>query len=125
MLYTRTMATKSRTPLRSGIYAPTLTFFHPTTEDLDFATIAKHSVRLARAGLVGLVTLGSNGEAVHLSRSEKATVTRTTRQALDEAGYTDVPVICGAAEQSVRGTLELSRESAEAGAEYVMLVLNG
>ncbi len=62
---------------------------------------------------------------MHLSISEKATVTRTTRQALDEAGYTDVPVICGAAEQSVRGTLELSRESAEAGAEYVMLVLNG
>ncbi|KAF6236941.1 hypothetical protein HO173_004819 [Letharia columbiana] len=116
------MATKSRTPLRPGIYCPTLTFFDPTTEDLDLPTIAKHSVRLARAGLVGLVTLGSNGEAVHLSRSEKAAVTRTTRQALDEAGYRDVPVICGAAEQSVRGTLELCREGAEAGADYVLLV---
>lgn len=116
------MATRSRTPLRPGIYAPTLTFFDPTTEDLDLPTIAKHSVRLARAGLVGLVTLGSNGEAVHLSRSEKAAVTRTTRQALDEAGYKDVPVICGAAEQSVRGTLELCREGAEAGARYVLLV---
>ncbi|KAF6222808.1 hypothetical protein HO133_000858 [Letharia lupina] len=116
------MATKSRTPLRPGIYCPTLTFFDPTTEDLDLPTIAKHSVRLARAGLVGLVTLGSNGEAVHLSRSEKSAVTRTTRQALDEAGYRDVPVICGAAEQSVRGTLELCREGAEAGADYVLLV---
>lgn len=116
------MATKSRTPLRPGIYCPTLTFFDPTTEDLDLPTIAKHSVRLARAGLVGLVTLGSNGEAVHLSRSEKSAVTRTTRQALDEAAYRDVPVICGAAEQSVRGTLELCREGAEAGADYVLLV---
>lgn len=78
ILFTHPMATKSCTPLRSGIYAPTLTFFHPTTEDLDLPTIAKHSVRLARAALVGLVTLGSNGEAVHVSRSEKATVTRTT-----------------------------------------------
>lgn len=116
------MATRSRTPLRPGIYCPTLTFFDPTTEDLDLPTIAKHSVRLARAGLVGLVTLGSNGEAVHLSRSEKAAVTRTTRQALDEAGYRNVPVICGAAEQSVRGTQELCKEGAEAGAEYVLLV---
>lgn len=116
------MVTKSRTPLRPGIYCPALTFFDPPNEDLDLPTIAKHSVRLARAGLVGLVTLGSNGEAVHLSRSEKAAVTRTTRQALDEAGYSDVPVICGAAEQSVRGTLELCREGAEAGAEYALLV---
>ena len=114
--------TRSRTPVRPGIYAPTLTFFDPTTEDLDLPTIAKHFVRLARVDLINLVTLGSNGEAVHLSRSEKAAVTRITRQALDEAGYKDVPVICGAAEQSVRGTLELCREGAEAGARYVLLV---
>ena len=116
------MPTEWATPLRPGIYAPTLTFFDPDTEFLDLPTIAKHSVRLARAGLVGLVTLGSNGEAVHLSRHEKAAVTHRTRQALDEAGYRDVPVICGAAEQSVHGTLELCREGAQAGAEYVLLV---
>lgn len=114
--------TTTFTPLRPGVYAPILTFFDPTTEDLDLPTIAKHSVRLARAGLVGLVTLGSNGEAVHLSRPERAAVTRTTRQALDEAGYSAVPVICGAAEQSVRGTLELCREGAKAGAEYALIV---
>ena len=49
-------------------------------------------------------------------------MTCTTRQALDEAGYSDVPVICGATEQSVRGTLELCTEGAEAGAEYALLV---
>lgn len=118
----KTMETRTRIPLRPGIYCPTLTFFDPTTEDLDLPKIGKHSVRLARAGLVGLVTLGSNGEAVHLSRHEKALVTRTTREALDEAGFTDVPVICGAAEQSVRGTLDLCRDGAEAGADYALLV---
>ncbi len=60
---------KIRTPLRPSIYSPTLTFFHLQTEDLDTLAIKTHSVRLARASLVGLVTLGSNGEAVHLSRS--------------------------------------------------------
>ena len=109
-------------PLRPGIYAPTMTFFHPDTEELDLTTIAHHSVRLARAGLVGLITMGSNGEAVHLSRPEKTLVTRTTRSALDEAGYSSIPVITGASEQSIRGTIELCKEGHAAGAEYALLV---
>ncbi|KAF2101545.1 aldolase [Rhizodiscina lignyota] len=112
----------ARTPLRPGIYAPTMTFFNPDTEDLDVPIIRKHAVRLAEAGLMGLVTMGSNGEAVHLSRAEKATVTRETRSALDEAGYKDVPIIVGASEQSIRGTIDLCKEAAEAGGEYVLLV---
>ncbi|MCJ1230970.1 hypothetical protein MMC12_007645 [Toensbergia leucococca] len=112
----------TRTSLRPGIYAPTVTFFDSETEDLDLPTIRSHSVRLARAGLVGLVTMGSNGEAVHLSRSEKIAVTHATRSALDEAGFHNVPVICGASEQSIRGTVELCKEGMEAGAEYVLII---
>lgn len=115
-------ASSGRTPLRAGIYSPTMTFFDPETEDLDVPTIRKHAVRLAEAGLVGLVTMGSNGEAVHLSRAEKTTVTRETRSALDEAGYQNVPVIVGASEQSIRGTIDLCKEAAEAGGEYSLLV---
>ena len=44
-------------PLRHGIYAPTMTFFDPETEELDIPVIKKHAVRLAKAGLVGLVTM--------------------------------------------------------------------
>lgn len=115
-------SSKQRTPLRHGIYAPTMTFFTPETEDLDIPTIKRHAVRLAEAGLVGLVTMGSNGEAVHLTRDEKTAVTKATREALDEAGYIDVPVIVGASEQSIRGTIELCKLSFEAGGEYVLLV---
>ncbi|OCK95958.1 aldolase [Cenococcum geophilum 1.58] len=111
-----------RTPLRPGIYSPTMTFFDPETEDLDIPSIRKHAVRLAEAGLVGLVTMGSNGEAVHLSREEKMAVTRATREALDEAGYRDVPVIVGASEHGIRLTIDLCKESAAAGGEYVLLV---
>ncbi|KAJ5818473.1 Aldolase-type TIM barrel [Penicillium riverlandense] len=111
----------SPTPLRPGVYAPTMTFFD-ANEDLDTAAIRRHAVRLAKAGLVGLVTMGSNGEAVHLTRQERITVTRETRSALDEAGFSNVPVIAGASEQSIRGTIELCKEVAQAGGEYALIV---
>lgn len=107
--------------LVAGIYSPTMTFF-TDDEELDLDAIAKHSVRLAKAGLVGLVTMGSNGEAVHLSRAERIQVTKTTREALDGAGFKHIPVIVGASEQSIRGTVELCKEAAGAGGEYVLLV---
>lgn len=112
----------SPTPLRPGVYAPTMTFFDPKTEELDVPSIRRHAVRLAKAGLVGLVTMGSNGEAVHLTRQERATVTRETRSALDEAGFKNVPVIAGASENSIRGTIELCQEVAAAGGEYALIV---
>ena len=68
-----TMAPKRA--LKGGVYAPTMTFFDQN-EELDLPTIKKHSARLAKAGLVGLVTMGSNGEAVHLSNEEKIAVTK-------------------------------------------------
>lgn len=110
------------TPLRPGVYAPTMTFFNPDTEDLDVAAIRRHAVRLAKAGLVGLVTMGSNGEAVHLTREERAIVTRETRSALDEAGFKNIPVIAGASENSIRGTIDLCKEVAQAGGEYALIV---
>lgn len=112
----------SPTPLQPGAYAPTPTFFHPDTEDLDIPTIRRHSVRLAKAGLAGIVVQGSNGEAVHLTRAERKTVIHETRSALIDSGFQNVPVIAGATEQSVRGTIELCKESAEAGAQYVLIL---
>lgn len=109
-------------PLRPGIYSPVMTFFDPDTEDVDYATTRKHVVRLAEAGLEGIVTMGSNGEAVHLNREEKFNITKEARAALDEAGFRHIPIMVGASEQSIRGTIELCREAAAAGGEYVLLV---
>jgi L-threo-3-deoxy-hexylosonate aldolase len=114
--------TSTRRPLLPGIYAPTMTFFDPVTEDLDIPTIKRHAIRLAESGLVGLVTMGSNGEAVHLSPAEKTAVTRATREALDSAGFTQIPIIVGATEGSVRGTINLIKDSEAAGGEYVLLL---
>jgi 4-hydroxy-2-oxoglutarate aldolase len=78
-------------PLVPGVYVPTVCFFDPVTEDLDKETIATHAVRLAQAGVTGLTTQGSNGEAVHLTHAERQAVTATTRSALNSAGFSHMP----------------------------------
>jgi len=112
----------SRRPLPCGIYAPTMTFFDSDTEELDIPTIKKHAERLVRDGLVGLVTMGSNGEAIHCTREEKLAVTQATREALDDAGFVDTPIIIGATEGSVKGTVELCKLAQKVGADYALLL---
>ncbi|KAK7954007.1 dihydrodipicolinate synthetase [Apiospora saccharicola] len=114
--------TTARRPLPCGIYAPTMTFFDSETEELDIPTIKKHAERLAKDGLAGLVTMGSNGEAAHCTREEKLAVTRATREALDAAGFSSTPIILGATEGSVKVTIELCKEGEKAGADYVLLL---
>jgi 4-hydroxy-2-oxoglutarate aldolase len=109
-------------PLIPGVYVPTLAFFHKTTEDLDLSTIASHTVRLAEAGVTGFTTQGSNGEAVHLTHRERMTVTRTTRRALDEAGFNSVPVIVGCGAQSTRESIELCQEASDSGGDYALVL---
>ncbi|KAI9890786.1 MAG: hypothetical protein M1814_003570 [Vezdaea aestivalis] len=109
-------------PLTPGAYIPTLAFFHSGNEDLDLLTISQHAVRLAAAGAAGLTTQGSNGEAVHLSRHERMVVTKTTRTALDEAGFGNLPIIVGCGSQSTRETIELCREACHAGGDYALVL---
>lgn len=110
--------------LLPGIYAPTQVFYeNGKDENLDTETIKKHAVRLARTGVAGIVTNGSNGEAVYLSPEERCQVTKTTREALDEAGFSHLPVIVGASDQSIQGTLRLCRDAANAGGDAVLLMV--
>jgi 4-hydroxy-2-oxoglutarate aldolase len=111
-----------RRALVPGIYVPTVAFFDPKTEDLDLETTASHAVRLAKDGVAGITTQGSNGEAVHLSHRERGIVTRTTRKALDDAGYGDMPVIVGCGSQSTRETIELCHEAQAAGGDYALVL---
>ena len=105
-----------------GIYVPTMCFFNSGDEDVDTATIASHAVRLARAGVTGLATQGSNGEAVHLTQAERQHVTATTRRALKEAGYEHMPLIVGCGSQSTRETVQLCRQAYESGGDYALVL---
>jgi 4-hydroxy-2-oxoglutarate aldolase len=109
-------------PLIPGIHVPTPAFFDPLTEELDLDTIASHTVRLARAGVAGITVQGSNGEAVHLSHKERDIVTRTTRHALDDAGFGHLPLIVGCGSQSTKETIELCTEAAYAGGDYALVL---
>ncbi|SPO05044.1 related to dihydrodipicolinate synthetase [Cephalotrichum gorgonifer] len=111
-----------RRPLRPGVYVPTVCFFDPETEDVDTAAITRHAVRLAEAGVTGLATQGSNGEAVHLTHSERRLVTATTRKALDENGFPNMPLIVGCGSQSTRETIQHCREAWETGGDYALVL---
>jgi 4-hydroxy-2-oxoglutarate aldolase len=111
-----------RRALLPGIYVPTVAFFDPGTEELDLETIASHTIRLAKAGVQGITTQGSNGEAVHMSHKERIIVTHTTRKALDSAGFPDMPVIVGCGAQSTRETIELCIDAHRAGGDYALVL---
>ncbi|KAI1145441.1 hypothetical protein F4825DRAFT_247077 [Nemania diffusa] len=121
--YTATPASTStsRDALAPGFYVPTVAFFTPQ-DTIDEPTTSQHALRLARAGVTGLVTHGSNGEAVHLDHQERRLITRLTRSALDAAGYTEMPVIVGCGAQSTRETIQLCREAAESGGSHVLVL---
>ncbi|TDZ24776.1 putative 4-hydroxy-2-oxoglutarate aldolase [Colletotrichum sidae] len=105
-----------------GVYVPTMCFFEPGTENVDIETIARHAVRLAQAGVTGLATQGSNGEAVHLTHAERQLVTATTRQALNDAGYAHMPIIVGCGSQSTRETIQYCTEAWAAGGDYALVL---
>jgi 4-hydroxy-2-oxoglutarate aldolase len=109
-------------PLLPGVYVPTVCFFDPDTEDVDTDRIAQHAVRLAQAGVTGLATQGSNGEAVHLTREERCLVTSTTRKALNAAGFEAMPVIVGCGAQSTREAIQLCVEASKNGGDYALVL---
>jgi 4-hydroxy-2-oxoglutarate aldolase len=109
-------------PLVPGVYVPTVCFFEPGTEDVDTGAISRHVVRLAHAGVTGLATQGSNGEAVHLSHTERQLVTSTTRKALNDAGFSHMPVIVGCGSQSTRETIQFCCEAWESGGDYALVL---
>jgi 4-hydroxy-2-oxoglutarate aldolase len=116
------------TPSRSlpkGMYTPLPTFFLEN-EDLDLESFASHVKYTAKAGTIPVVA-GSAGEAPHLNSSERVQLIRTARSALEscEPSLEHVPIIAGVGAPSTRETIQLSREAAEAGADFVMVIPPG
>ncbi|CAF0805249.1 unnamed protein product [Adineta ricciae] len=110
--------------LPPGIYVPIPTFFLDTPADdqpVDVDTVARHVQFLCSAGVHGVVCMGSTGEAVHLNEDERQLVVRTARKAIDESA-SKAKLIAGCSHESVRGTLRLIKQAAEAGAEYAMVL---
>lgn len=108
-------------PLVPGVYVPTVLFFGQD-EEIDTATVRRHAVHLAREGVAGIAVQGSNGEAVHLTPKERDTVTRETREALDSAGFSSIPLIVGCGAEATRQAIGLCKEAAAAGGDYALIL---
>lgn len=65
------------------------------------------------------------GEGLHLSHSDRIALIKATREALDKAGFPNTPIVAGTGAGSTRETIQLCKEAAEAGAEYVIVVTPG
>ena len=91
---------------------------------IDITTFKKHVLFLAKAGVKPLLA-GTTGEGIHLSHSDRVTLVTAAREVLDDAGFTDVPIIVGTGVGSTRETVQLSKEVAEAGADYVIVITSG
>lgn len=99
--------------------------YDPVTPPLDLETQSEHSLFLVKGGIKGLVILGSTGEAIFLRSKERIELLKSQRKTLDDNGYKDRPIIAGTATQQIDDTLEMIKESKEAGAEYAMVLSPG
>ncbi|KAK8853287.1 hypothetical protein IAR55_003991 [Kwoniella newhampshirensis] len=106
-----------------GPSVPLVTPFH-ADETIDFDALGKQAVRLAKAGM-GIVLLGTNGEASHLSNEERKQATVVVRKALDDAGFSDAPLLVGTGGGSAATTIQITKEAAEAGATHSIVITPG
>ena len=65
------------------------------------------------------------GEAHHLSPEERVAVIKATREALDGAGFPSLPIIAGTGVGSTRETIARTKEAADAGADYAIVIPSG
>ena len=101
-----------------GIWVPAVTFFDPNTGRLDLVAQKKYFTYLKSAGLAGIVVLGSNAEALLLTRDERIALTVAARQAVGP----DFPLMVGVSGFSVIQVQEYIDDAKKAGADYGLLL---
>lgn len=101
-----------------GIYPPIPTSFDDSGE-LALERMQENLIHLSKYSLAGFLILGSNGETVMLSQSEKIRVYEAARQVIPAR----MLMLAGTGGQSTRETIELTKAAEDSGADAA-LVLN-
>jgi 4-hydroxy-2-oxoglutarate aldolase len=101
----------------NGILPPLATPFDEEG-NVDYEALGGNVERYNDTGVAGYVALGSNGEAVHLTRDERQRVIETIRRAASPAHT----VIAGVNEFSTRGAIEAARGAAGLGADAALII---
>jgi 4-hydroxy-tetrahydrodipicolinate synthase len=100
-----------------GVFPAAVTQFH-SDQSLDLAATARHLDAMAKAGVHGMIMLGTVGENCSLERREKLDVLRMAVEAI--AGR--VPVLTGVAECSTRLACQFAEEAGKAGVSGLMVL---
>ncbi|NLL37449.1 MAG: dihydrodipicolinate synthase family protein [Fretibacterium sp.] len=100
-----------------GIFAPIATAFDASGE-VDYKVYVENVEAFGKTKLAGLVILGSNGEFTMLSHEEKVKLVEVARKHLPA----DKKVIAGTGCESLKETVELTKECADVGAEVALVV---
>ena len=116
-----------------GIYVPVPTFFVPKSASnynayvtpLDLATQSAHAIHLAKCGIRGILLLGSSGEAIMISNTERKTLISHVRHDMDNAGFKDYPIMAGTATQGINDTVQQLKDAKEAGSQWGMVLAPG
>ncbi len=98
-----------------GVAPPVATPFRG--EELAEDWLAENLVRYSATGLSGVVVLGSNGEAVHLSKEEKLRVIEIARENLAQHMW----LMVGAGEATTHATVKMAKDAGSIGADAVLV----
>ena len=104
---------------RYGAVSPPIVTPFDADGDVDADALASHVEALVDAGLDGMVPCGTTGEFASLTDAERRTVVETTVEAADGR----VPVVAGAADTTVPGTLDRLGAADDAGADAGLVTL--
>ena len=111
-------------PALEGIHVPSLTFFSTSTkQEIDWDTQNEHLRFLIASGVHGVVLAGTNGEAITLSRTEKAELVRATRETAKDLGVPNLPISLGTSGTSTRDVLDDCTAAKEAGADFALVLV--
>lgn len=92
--------------------------FDPVTGEVDLVSFRANARWWLEQGVRGIVAAGSTGEAVFLDDDERRTLVEGLRSVVPD----DRLLVAGTGAESTRGTVQLTREAADAGADAVLVM---
>lgn len=98
-----------------GLFVPVTTPFDPVTGDVAPVSFRENLRRWSGAGIDGIVVFGSTGEGALLDEDEKLRLMALARD------VSALPLVAGAAGESVRAATRQAQRLAEAGADAILL----
>ncbi|KAI1339153.1 dihydrodipicolinate synthetase [Xylariaceae sp. FL0016] len=117
------LATSSRRSFPPGIHPPSLTWFKDDAgQEIDWDVQKKHLTFLIQSSIHGVVLAGTNGEAVCLTRDEKAQLIRTTREIAVQSGRPDLPITVGCIGQTTKEVIADTKAAHAAGADFALVL---